>query len=235
MGADVSEALDGGAALLRLDIDSLEQFHRESSNTAPGGFFTPACAVLLHGFAGDDRRIEPMVFFPLVAEPRHHFVIGSHVGIGTDDLVDLVHERTRHALHLPFRQCFWIDTDATFRAAVGEIHNSGFPCHQRCECADFVEIHRWVVTQPTFHRSTSIVVLNAIAEDRFDPAIIPFKGDLDRHFPFGCRQQLTHPIGHLHLISRLTEIQVGRFAGTHDRISPKRFSRTGTDSTVARP
>ena len=105
MCADVAKALDRNLGLLRLPAEPLHQFDCQQSYPTTCRLFSPFGAILFHGLAGDHRGVETMVLLPLVSKPRHHSMIGSHigrgdVGVGSHDVVDLINEGSRQTLDL---------------------------------------------------------------------------------------------------------------------------------------
>ena len=49
-----------------------------------------------------------------------------------------------------------------------------------------------VVSQPTFHWSAGVIVLNSIADESGNSSRIKFYGDLDLYFSLRCKEQLPH-------------------------------------------
>ena len=211
MGPDVPKALDGSAGQLGFSIESLEHLDRQGPDAPSGRFFTTAGTVLFNRFARDHSRIETMVLLPLIPKPGHDFVVGTHIGrrdvrVGPDNLMNLVDKRPGDPLKLPFRESARIDPYATFSSSIRKVHNGGFPCHQRSQRSDLVEVHRRMIPKPTFHRPARIVVLDSIPQNRFDFSIVSLKGDLDGHLSLRCDQQLACPIWKFQLIGCLIEI-----------------------------
>ena len=83
-------------------------FTRQQADAAAGRFLAAGDAVVLDRLAGDDARIEAVVLAVLVHDPGHHAMVGAHVGgrdvgVGADDVVDLVDEPARDPLQLDAR------------------------------------------------------------------------------------------------------------------------------------
>ena len=62
--------------------------------------------------------------------------------------------------------------DTTFRAAIGDTNDGGFPGHPHCQRLDLVEGYIRTVTDTTFCRAAIHVVLNTIAGKCLDTAVV---------------------------------------------------------------
>ena len=194
---DVTESLNRYRGVFRQSSQSLQQFEGKDSATAPGGFLTSFCTVVLNGLTRDARWIEAVILFPLVPDPSHRIRIRPHVRCGNvfvraNDFVNLVNELAADSLHFFLGQIARVDADPAFGSAVRNVDDGCLPGHQRRQCTDFIEIDIPVVTQAAFHGSASIVVLHSVAQQCFNPAVVHFNGDFYRHFPLGGLQQSSH-------------------------------------------
>ena len=183
--ADVAEALNGDRRAVALARDALSSLSVRMPTPRPVASSRPGSRSL-DRLAGDDGRIEAVVLAVLVHDPGHHAMVGAHVGgrdvgVGADDVVDLVDELAREPLELDDAELAGVDRDAALGAAVGNVHDGGLPGHQRGQRADLVEVDLVMVAEAALHRPAGVIVLHAVADERRQLAVVHFDGNLDLH------------------------------------------------------
>ncbi len=130
-----------------------------------------------------------------VHDPRHHLLVGVDVRrrdvlLGTDGVDDLGDVAARQRLELAARHLRGVADDAALAAAERDPGDRALPRHPRGECRDLVERHARVIADAALGGAERDVVLNAIAGEDFDPAVV--HQDRARHddLTFGVRQNL---------------------------------------------
>src|SRR5439155_10960921 len=98
----------------------------------------------------DSRCGVPHVHGVGVHDPRHHAIVGVHIGrwhvaLGAEKVDDLRRVAPRDALELAIREHAGIADHATFRATKRNPYDGTFPRHPRRQRAYFIE--RYVGTE----------------------------------------------------------------------------------------
>ncbi len=153
--ADVAESLDRDPRVDRLAAQPHEHLVRQDADPAPGRFFAPWQPVQFDRFAGDAGGAVAVILGVLIHEPAHHFGIGSHVGgrnvgIGSDDVVDIVDEAACDQLQLARAEFRRVDGQSPFGAAIGKIDDGRLPGHQRRQRTDLVHVDIGMIRRPPF-------------------------------------------------------------------------------------
>ena len=112
-----------------------------------------------------------MILVVLIHDPRHHAMVGSHVGrrnirVRADHLMDLVDEFPRDPLQLVHAEFRDIDRNASFCPAVRDIHHGRLPRHERRQAPHLVQIDLRMVAHSTLHRAPRPIVLHPVADER---------------------------------------------------------------------
>src|SRR5690606_28174739 len=102
---------------------------------------------------------------------------------------DAFDEPPRQALELPEAQQGGVALDAPFGAAVGHVHEGRLPGHEARQGAHLVEVDLRMITQSAFVGATGVVVLDAIAAEVADAAVIHLDVQLDAQLPLRGDQQ----------------------------------------------
>ena len=73
-----------------------------------------------------------------------------------------------------------------------------------------------MISQAPFHRSPRGIVLDAVAREDSEVAIIALDGHRDVMFAFGREQKLLDPRAEIHCLRGLTNVMIGLFEGAHE-------------------
>ena len=148
------------------------------------GRLTPAeRAARTDRLAGDDlRHGDPLVHRIGVHEPRHHLLVGAHVGRHdvdprADERDHLLHVAARHVLQFARRKRRRVDRHAALAAAIRQFGEGAFPAHPDRQRRDFAEVDVGPKTRAALGRAERQVMLNAEALKNRGAAVIP----MDRH------------------------------------------------------
>ena len=184
--ADVAEALhrDRGASQIEADpaggvADRVDDALARRIRPADG-------AADREGLPGDDagHRVAP-VHRHRVHDPGHHLGVGPHVrggdvGFRADHRLDLGGEAAGQALQLLAAHRARIAGHAALRAAEGDLDQRALPGHPHGECADVIEIGLRVEAETALGRAAGHVVLDAVAREHADRAVVQLHGEVDR-------------------------------------------------------
>ena len=160
-------------------------------------------------FAGDHAGDGgAMVHGVGVHHPRHHFAVGANVRrrnifLRPDDNADFAGVAASQAFQFTFRQREGVDADAAFGSAVRNIDRGALNGHPGRKCHDFVKIDIRMVANTTFTRSTRKIVLNAIALEVANGAVVHLHRDVDDQRTLRMAQGF-HPVGKIAEIRRDT-------------------------------
>ena len=94
-----------------------------------------------------------------------------------------------------------IALDAALGAAERKVQQGVFPRHQGGEGADFVEIGKGVVADATLVGASGSVMLDPVAVENLDGAVVHADGHLDSKFAPGAAEHLPQPVGQVEAIS----------------------------------
>ncbi len=115
--------------------------------------------------------------------------------------VDAGHVLAGDALHLPAGERLGVESDSALGAPERNVDHRRLPRHGFRQGAHFVGVHRRVVAQPAFGRPAHAAVLDAVADEDFERAVVEphrnlhadlAEGNLEQHLLLG-RQ--TQPLG----------------------------------------
>jgi hypothetical protein len=96
------------------------------------------------------------------------------------------HVSARQRFELPRRHPGWIADDATFPAAEGDVGDGALPSHPGGEGGDLVERDVGVIADAALGRAECDVVLDAIAGEDLDLAVVHQHGHETTICRFGC-------------------------------------------------
>ncbi len=122
---------------------------------------------------------------------------------------------TASVVRVPCGKAVWVYANATLRAAVRQIDHGRLPSHQAGQRSNFVEVYIRMVSQTALHGTASVIVLNAVSDERLDAAIVHLARHLNRHLALRSTHQTAQPIGQRKLICSLGKVKLGGFAGFH--------------------
>lgn len=171
MRTDVAETLNDGGGLVGVDAELGERARGEEGDAVAGRLHAPGGTLQGERLAGDDGWHEVTGVGRVgIGDPCHGLLVGAHVGghhidFRADEWDHLHGETSGEAFEFAGGHAAWIATDATFSAAVGEVHERAFPVHPHCERGDFAEIDAGVVSQSALDRPACEVVLHPVAEE----------------------------------------------------------------------
>src|SRR5207244_13371800 len=86
------------------------------------------------------------------------------------------------ALELELGELLRVDGDAALRATERDVHERGLPRHDRSKAEHLVVIGVGVIADPPLAGAARAVVLDAVAGEHFDAAVVHPHRDLDLHF-----------------------------------------------------
>src|SRR5262249_35795176 len=112
-----------------------------------------------------------------IHDPCHHLRVGinvrcRNVAVRPDKVRDLVGIATGETFQLSLGEMLRIADDPSLRTAEGNIYGRALPRHPRSQRLDFIEGDVRVIADPTFTRSTRVVVLYAKSLEGFQGAIV---------------------------------------------------------------
>ncbi len=157
-------------------------------DAAPGRFAPAERAAGAHRLAGDDLGHRAALMHGIgVHEPRHHLLVGAHVGrhhvdVRADERDQLLHVAPRHHLQLAPRERLRVDADAALGAAVRQAGDRALPAHPDRQRRDLAEIDIGGKARAALGRSERQVMLHAVAFEHGDGAVVAADrtGDGDR-------------------------------------------------------
>src|SRR5881396_3502584 len=150
-----------------------------------------------HRLPGHGRRGVAVAARVLVQDPRHHLCVGVHVGrrdiaVGAEHNGDALGEAPGEALELELGEFLRVHRHAALGAAEGDVHQRRLPRHDRREAQHFVVVRIGMVADPPFAGTARPVVLDAIAREHLDTAVIHPHGNLDLHLAEGGHEDAAH-------------------------------------------
>ena len=170
-----------------------------------------------------------------VHHPGHDLAVGvdvrrRDVALRADDDADLAGVAARHALQLLLRQLLRVAADAALGAAVGQVHRRALDRHPGRQRHHLLERHVGVVAHAPLAGAARQVVLDAVALEVGDAAVV----HLDRHVDDERA---------LRALQRLRPAREGRGRAARGRPAPGRCARgwwrsargrRGSSSTIPR-
>ena len=185
-GTDVAKSLDNRGAFLGIDFQHVHRPLDQINNAAAGGFTPAFRAADRDRFAGDDFvHAIPLIDRIGVHEPRHDLLVRPHVGahdvgMRTDERNHFLHVTPRDGFELVPRKLGGIARNAAFGAAVGQIGERAFPAHPHGERRGFSHGKTGRETGAALGRAKRQVVLNAIALESLNAAVVHVNRERDR-------------------------------------------------------
>ena len=76
-----------------------------------------------------------------------------------------------------------------------------------------------MISQPTFERTSRIIVLHAVTDQRAAIAVIKLERDANLNFALGGQEKLSSAIGQIEMVGRFVKILGRRFLCVHSVIA----------------
>ena len=102
----------------------------------------------------------------------------------------------------PWDMCLGVADDAALGAAEGDVDDGALPGHPGGEGADFVEGDVGGVADAAFAGAAGDGVLDAVAGEDFDGAVVHADGDVDDDFAGGVAEHLPDAVVEVELVVR---------------------------------
>jgi len=134
----------------------------------------------------------------LVQDPGHHLRVGVDVGgrdvaVGAEHDRDALGEAAREALQLELGKLLRVHRHAALGAPEWDVHERGLPRHDGREAEHFVVVRLGVVPDATLAWSACAVVLDAVAGEHLDTAIV----HPHRHFHLDFAERVHQDVPHV--------------------------------------
>ena len=210
---DVSESLDGDGGIREVDAEILRRLlEAEDAAAARRGFASERPAEL-DRLSGHDCRRVAVSRRVGVHHPGHRLRIRIHVGRGDvavrpEDVADLLREAPGQALLLADAHRSRVALDAALRASERDVHEGRLPRHERRKRADLVDIGIGVVADAALVRTARGVVLDAIAGEDVEPAVVHSNGDLNSDLAVCRAEDFPHLVREPDVVGRAVEEEV---------------------------
>jgi hypothetical protein len=196
VGADVAEALDDDAAAVDGHAEVFHGLVADDGDAAASCLFASAGAAEIDRLAGDDG-VDGLAHVHGVGvhDPGHGLLVGAHVGggdvfFGSDELHEFGGVAAGHAFELALGHFLWIADDAALGSAKGDVDDGALPGHPGGEGADFVEGDIGRVADAALGWAASDGVLDAIAGEDFNGAVVHAYGDVNDELARGIAENL---------------------------------------------
>ena len=146
-----------------------------------------------------------------VHHPDHGLGVGAHVGggdviLGADVGAEVVGEAAGDPLELRLRVVLGVDPDAALGAAEGDIEQCALVGHERGERLYLGQRHMVAVADAALVGPQDVVVLDAVAGEELDRAVIHADGEVDDDLVLGLAQDEPHALGRRDLLERRAEL-----------------------------
>ena len=199
----IAEALDGHGRTLGLAVPALHHGLQGVKSAVARGRGAAHRAAHFHRLAGNHGAFLGAVDDAvLVHHPAHHARVGVHVrrgdvGIGADEIGDLVDIGARQALHLGRRKLLGVDADTALAAAERQTEHGAFHGHPERQRRDLVGVHVRMKADTALGRAKGVVVAHPVAGIELHRAVVVAQrhGHLERGIRLG--QLLGDVVGNL--------------------------------------
>ena len=208
-----------GSALERETLVPRVLLH-DVHDPTPGRGLTTERSPELDRLSRHARRRVAVALAVGVHHPRHGLRIRVHVGsrdvaVHAEDVADHLRVAAGQLLQLGLAHHVRLALDPALRAAEREVGDRRLPRHQRRKSAHLVDVGRGVVADAALVRTASTVVLDAVAVEDHEVAVVHADGDLDLHLPVGAAQHIAHLLFQVDPFRRLLEEVRDRFVRAH--------------------
>ena len=207
--ADVAEALHDARASGELVAEPPGRLLGDHHDAGAGRLAPEDGAADRDRLARDDLRHGVAALHRVrVHHPRHRLLVGGHVGCGDvgvrADLADeLRREAARELLELAQRQRVRVAADTALRAAVREPQERALPRHPRRESGALAERDLGVVAHAALRRAEQGRVLDAVAGEDLDRAVVAAERDADDDRALGVAEPLGDQVRDVRVGKRL--------------------------------
>ena len=125
-----------------------------------------------------------------VHNPGHLALASAHVRrrdvpLRAHQHADLGGITTGEILQLPDRERLRITEDPPLGSPIRDANHRAFPGHPHRQGADFIKRHAWMITNPALGRAERGVMVDAIAGEDTDRAIVHCHGKVNGEFALG--------------------------------------------------
>ena len=187
--ADVAEALDSDTGAVELEPAAASRVRDRVDDALAGRVRAADRTADGDRLAGHDarHRIAPM-HRDRVHDPGHRLGVRAHVGcrdvrVGADDPLELGSEATGQGFELLRTHRARIAGHAAFGAAERDVDEGCLPGHPHRQRPDVIEIGLRVESQAALGRPARDVVLDPVALEDLDRAVITLDGEMHRELP----------------------------------------------------
>ena len=194
VGADVAVALHRHCRVRKPPALALQEFRSDDGGSPPSRLLAPQRPTQGDWFARDDvNHGLALQHADRVGDPGHGLSVGVDVRrwdipLRADDGHDHGRKAARHTTNLIFGHLHRVAPHPTFGPAVGDIHHSTLPGHQGRQRSDLAEVHVRVITDAALARSSGTGVLDAVARENLDQAVVHHDRHGHRQFPLRVTQ-----------------------------------------------
>ncbi len=177
-GTGVAEALDGHRGALDVQAKVARRLGDGDHTATAGGLGAAFRTTQADGLAGDHARHGVADMHGVgVHDPGHRLGVGvdirrGDVLLGPDEHADLGRVAPRQPLQLTQRELLGVDPHAALATTIGDAHHGALPGHPHGQGADLVEGHVLVIAQAALGGTAAQVVLDAVAGEDLDAAIV---------------------------------------------------------------
>ncbi len=196
--AHVAEALDHEGGALEVEVLLLGPLGDAVDDALAGGLLAAEGAAAGDGLAGDDALDALLVDVADgvgvgVHGPGHGLAVGADVGrgdvkIGADVAAEREEEAAGDALELGLGEVAGVALHAALAATVGEPHQRALPGHHGGERLAVIEGDIFVVADAALEGPQDVRVLDAVALEEADVAVIHAHREVDDDLVLGLRQ-----------------------------------------------
>ena len=140
-----------------------------------------------------------------IHHPGHHLGVGSQVRgrdvpVGGQEVLNIRGVTPGEAVEFTLTQAGGIALDAALGSAEREIQEGVFPSHKGRERTDFVQVGQRVIADATLVGAAGAIVLDPIAAENLDPAIVHAHRHLDSEFAPGAAEHLAQAVGEVEAV-----------------------------------
>jgi hypothetical protein len=240
--ADVPETLDRHAGAIELEAGPPGSLGDDVNDALAGGVGAAGGTADRQRLPGHDagHRVAA-VHGHRVHDPGHRLRVRSdvrrgNVRFGTDDPLELRGKSPGQRLELRAAELMWVDGHAALGPAEGHVDEGALPGHPHRQRADVVEIGLGVEAEAALGRTSGHVVLNAVAGEHLDRAVVALDGKANRQLTLGHPKHGPDPGVECEVIRGGVELGQGgrkRASAVRDVRSPGIGSPGGAGRAVA--
>jgi hypothetical protein len=210
--ADVAPALDRDAGAVEVQAHALGRLAGRDRAAAPGRLGTPLGAPDRERLAGHDCRHRVAGVHRVgVHNPGHHAGVGvdvrrGDVALRADQDRDLAREAAGEVLELAEGEPLRVDGHAALRPAERQADHGALPGHPHRQRADVVQVDVGVVADAALGRPARDVVLDAVAAQHRDRAVVHAHREVHRQLALAAAQDGAQAVLQPEAVSRGVEL-----------------------------